>query len=197
MSISASLVKELRERTGAGMMDCKRALEETSGDMDAAITHLRKKGIAKAAKRAEKETLEGRVETYVHPGWKIGVMVEVNCETDFVAKTDEFGEFVKNLCMQVAAARPEVVRREDLDSERIDQEREIFRQQAIDSGKPEKVIDRIVDGMLTKFYSDVCLMDQPYVREASITVGEYMNQVIAKIGENIRVRRFARFELGK
>ena len=197
MSISATLVKELRQRTGAGMMDCKRALEETSGDMDAAITNLRKKGIAKAAKRAERETSEGRVSTYVHPGWKIGVMIEVNCETDFVAKTDEFGELVKNLCMHIAATSPEVVQHEDLPAERIDAEREIYRQQAIDSGKPEKVVDKIVDGQIKKFYSEVCLLDQPYVRDTDMTIGDYLKAAIAKIGENIRVRRFARFELGK
>ncbi len=197
MSIVASLVKELRQRTGAGMMDCKRALEETSGDMDAAITSLRKKGIAKAAKRAERETSEGRVSTYVHPGWKIGVMIEVNCETDFVAKTDDFEELVKNISMHIAAASPEVVQAEDLSPERVEGEREIFHQRAVDSGKPEQVIDKIVDGQIKKFYSEVCLLEQPYVRDTDVTIGEYLNAAIAKIGENIRVRRFARFELGK
>jgi len=179
------------------MMDCKRALEETSGDMDAAITSLRKKGIAKAAKRAERETSEGRVSTYVHPGCKIGVMIEVNCETDFVAKTDDFEELVKNISMHIAAASPEVVQAEDLSPERVEGEREIFHQRAVDSGKPEQVIDKIVDGQIKKFYSEVCLLEQPYVRDTDVTIGEYLNAAIAKIGENIRVRRFARFELGK
>jgi elongation factor Ts len=197
MSIPAAAVKELRERTGAGMMDCKQALADAGGDIEAAIDTLRKRGITKAAKKVGRQTSEGRVDTYVHPGWRVGVMVEINCETDFVAKTNEFGDFVKNICMQIAAANPEVVRREDLPEERVRHEREIFTHQARESGKPENVIGKIVDGMMNKFYAEACLLEQPYVRDPKQTVADYVNGAIAKIGENIQVRRFARFELGK
>jgi elongation factor Ts len=179
------------------MMDCKQALADAGGDIEAAIDTLRKRGITKAAKKVGRQTSEGRVDTYVHPGWRVGVMVEINCETDFVAKTNEFGDFVKNICMQIAAANPEVVRREDLPEERVRHEREIFTHQARESGKPENVIGKIVDGMMNKFYAEACLLEQPYVRDPKQTVADYVNGAIAKIGENIQVRRFARFELGK
>lgn len=179
------------------MMDCKQALAETGGDIEAAIDTLRKRGITKAAKKAGRQTSEGRVDTYVHPGWRVGVMVEINCETDFVAKTNEFGELVKNICMQIAAANPEVVRREDVPEERVRHEREIFTAQARESGKPENVIGKIVDGMMNKFYAETCLLEQPYVRDPKQTVADYVNGAIGKIGENIQIRRFARFELGK
>lgn len=197
MSISAQVVKELRDRTGAGMMDCKQALTEAGGDVDAAIEALRVKGIAKAAKKAGRQTSEGRVGTYVHPGDKLAVMVEVNCETDFAARNEEFQTLVKDLCMHIAAAGPEVVSREELPAERIEKERALFRAQAKEMGKPEAVLDKIVDGMLEKMYTEVCLLDQPFVKEPKMTVEAYLKAAIAKIGENMQIRRFARFELGK
>ncbi len=197
MTISAKEVKALRDMTGAGMMDCKTALTETGGDMQAAADALRKKGIAKAAKKAGRETAEGRVGTYIHPGDKIGVMLEVNCETDFSARNDEFGQFVKDVCMHIAAASPEVVSREDLTPERVERERELFLAQAREMGKPENVLDKIVDGMMEKWYSEVCLIDQPFVKEPKLTVGDHLTALIAKVGENMKIRRFVRYELGR
>lgn len=197
MKISASQVKELRERTGAAMMDCKRALEEAKGDVEKAIQVLREKGLSSAAKKAGRATKEGCIFSYVHPGSRIGVLIEINCETDFVARTEDFQELGKNLAMQVAAAAPLVVRREELPEEAIAKEREIYRKQAESSGKPENVIDKIVEGKLEKFYHEACLMEQPYIKNDKETVEDLVKAAIAKLGENIVVRRFARFQLGE
>jgi elongation factor Ts len=197
MEITPKQVMDLRAKTGAGMMDCKRALTEAGGDVEKAIKSLREKGLSQAAKRAGKETKQGTIFSYVHPGSKIGVLVEVNCETDFVARTPDFQGLGKDLSMQVAAACPLVVRREELKPEIIEREREIYKKQAATSGKPEKVIDKIVEGKLEKFYHDVCLLDQPFIKNDEETVGQIVAAVIAKLGENIVVRRFARFQLGE
>jgi len=195
--ITAELVKELRQRTGVGMMDCKKALSETSGDIDKAIEFLRKQGIASAEKKAGREASEGLVESYIHPGNRVGVLIEVNCETDFVARTDEFQKLVRNLAMQVAATRPLAVRREDVPAALVEREREIFAEQLKNEGKPEAMIPRIVEGKLDKFYQGVALLEQPYIRDDKKTVEEIVKEAIAKIGENIRVRRFAIFTLGQ
>lgn len=197
MNITPQLVKELRDRTGVGMMDCKKALQETGGDVDKAIKFLREKGLSKAAKRAGREAREGCIFSYVHPGSRLGVLVEINCETDFVARTKDFVELGKNLAMQVAAASPLVVAREDLDESIVDHEREIYRKQALASGKPEKVIDKMVEGKLEKFYHESCLLEQPFIRSDKETVEDLIKSTIAKLGENIVVRRFARFQLGE
>jgi len=200
MEIRAELVKELRDKTGAGFMDCKKALSEASGDVDQAVRWLREKGLAAAAKKAGRATSEGLVDSYLHAGGRIGVLVEVNCETDFVAKTPDFQRLVKDLAMQVAAASPALpryVRREEVPADVIEQEREIYRAQAKSSGKPEKVIEKIVEGKIDKFLADICLLDQPFVREPEKTVKEVVSEAIAKLGENINVRRFARFQLGE
>lgn len=196
MEISAKMVKELRERTGAGIMDCKKALAETNGDQDKAIEWLRKKGIAKAEKRKSRATNEGIVEAYIHPGNRLGVVIEVNCETDFVAKTDDFKKFVRDMAMQVAAANPLVVNREELPQQIIDAEKEVYRNQAINEKKPEKIIDRYVEGKLQKYYQEVCLMEQNYIKDPSKTVRDLMTALIAKTGENISIQRFSRFQLG-
>lgn len=195
--IKAETVKELRERTGAGIMDCKKALQETNGDLEKAIIYLREQGIAAAAKKAGRATKDGLVEAYIHPGGKIGVLIEVNCETDFVAKTDDFKHLCRELAMQVAAANPEFLSREDVPEERIKTEKEILETQARNEGKPEKVIEKIVTGRMNKFYEEVCLFEQPYIRDADMTVRDLVNQYIAKLGENIVVRRFCRFQLGE
>ena len=197
MDITASMVKGLRETTGAGIMDCKRALKETEGDLDKAVDFLRKKGLAAAAKKVGRASTEGIIASYIHPGGKIGVMVEINCETDFVAKTDDFQEFAKNITMHIAAAHPLYLTKEDVPKAVQDKEREIYRSQAEDSGKPEKVIDRIVDGKLGKYYSEVCLMEQLYVKDTDITIRELVDRMIAKIGENISIRRFTRYQLSE
>ena len=197
MEISAKLVKELRDKTGAGMMDCKKALEETGSNIEAAVDFLRKKGILKAAKKTGRATREGMIGSYIHPGGKIGVLVEVNCETDFAARTDKFQELVKNLAMQIAAANPVCVRREDVPPEILDRERLIYRSQALESGKPEKMLDKIVDGKLNKFFADNCLLEQGYIRDSEKTVENVIKEAIASIGENIQVTRFARFQLGE
>jgi elongation factor Ts len=194
--ISAKLVKELRERTGAGMMDCKQALSASAGDMTKAIEFLRKKGLATAQKRAGRATSEGIIATYIHMGGKLGVMVEVNCETDFVAKNEAFQECAKNIAMHIAASNPIGVRPEDVPPETIAKEKEIYAAQARETGKPEKVIDKIVEGKLKKFYEDSCLLNQAYVRNPDITVGDLLNELVAKIGENISVKRFVRFQVG-
>jgi elongation factor Ts len=197
MEITADLVKQLRDRTGAGMMECKRALLDASGNLEQAIDALRKSGAAKAEKRADRAANEGRVEAYIHPGNRVGVLIEVNCETDFVARTDEFGDLVRNLAMQAAAAGADYVRREDVPVERVDREREIFRGQMEGQGKPAAVIDKIVTGKLEKFYSEVCLVEQPFIRDDKKTVHSIIQEAIAKTGENIQVRRFRRFILGQ
>ena len=196
-NISASKVKELREKTGAGMMECKKALSESKGNLDQAIAYLRKRGMAMAAKRAGKETKEGLIDSYIHAGGKIGVLVEVNCETDFVAKTDEFSSLVKNIAMQVAAANPQYLTPEDIPDKALEKEKEIFREQARSSGKPEKVLDKIIEGKMKKFYSEVCLLDQPYIRDSEKSVSDLIKETVAKIGENISVKRFQRFQLGE
>jgi elongation factor Ts len=197
MAITAEMVKELRERTGAGMMDCKKALVDAGGDMEKAAVILRERGLAAAAKKASRIASEGLVESYIHLGGRVGVLIEVNCETDFVAKTDEFKQLVRDLAMQVAASKPMCVRREEVPADAIEQEREIYRQQALNEGKPEKVIDKIVDGRLEKFYQQVCLLEQPFIKDQDKTVGDLVTEKVAKLGENISVRRFARFELGE
>lgn len=197
MQIDAKLVKELRDRTGAGIMDCKKALLKTEGDIEKAIEVLRKMGIAKAEKKLDREARDGRVDSYIHPGSKLGVLIEVNCETDFVASTDEFKELVHNLAMQVAASNPVVVRRDDLSEEILEKEKKIYEEQARKEGKPEKVIEKIVQGRLEKFYQEACLLEQPYIKDPSITVGDLIKQYIAKLGENIIVKRFARFRIGE
>lgn len=197
MAISAQQVKELRERTGAGMMDCKKALTEANGDMEKAIEILREKGLAAAAKKAGRIAAEGIVESYIHMGGKIGVLVEVNCETDFVAKTDEFRTFVKDVAMHIAASRPQYIRREDVPAEVVEKEKEILRIQTLNEGKPEHIVDKIVEGRINKFFTEVCLLEQPFVKNPDITVDQLVKEKIAKIGENINIRRFARFEMGE
>lgn len=196
-SISAEMVKQLREKTGAGIMDCKQALSETDGDMEKAVEFLRKKGLATAKKRSGRATSEGRIESYVHMGGKIGVLVEVNCETDFVAKTDDFIEFTKNIAMHIAATNPLGIVQEDVPEDVIEKEKEIYREQAKQTGKPDNILDKIAEGKLSKFFKEVCLMHQPYVKDPNLTVADYLNDVIAKIGENITIRRFSRFQLGE
>ncbi|CAB3393382.1 translation elongation factor Ts [Kyrpidia spormannii] len=197
MAITAAQVKELRERTGAGMMDCKKALTDAEGDMDKAIQLLRERGLAAAAKKAGRVATEGLVEAYIHGGGRIGVLVEVNCETDFVANTDEFRSLVKDIAMQVAASRPEYVRREEVPAEVIEKEKSIYRAQAEAEGKPAAIVERMVEGRLEKFYKEACLLEQSFIKNPDITVEQLVKEKISKIGENISVRRFARFELGE
>lgn len=195
--IKASLVKELREKTGAGMMECKKALVETGGDIEKAIDYLRQRGLAAAAKKAGRAAKEGRIEAYIHAGGKLGVLIEVNCETDFVAKTEEFQRLCHELAMQVAAANPLYVSRDDVPDERLEKEKAIYRTQALNEGKPEKVVEKIVSGKLEKFYQDTCLLEQPYIRDPERSVQDLLNEYIARLGENIVVRRFCRFRLGE
>jgi elongation factor Ts len=195
--ISAKDVKELRDRTGAGMMECKGALSEAGGDMERAIDILRAKGAAKAAKRAERETKEGAVGSYIHMGGKIGVLVEVGCETDFVARNDEFQKLVRDIAMHIAAANPVAVRREDFDADLVERERGVYREQMKESGKPEHIWDKIVDGKIEKFYAEQALLEQPFVKDPDITVAELITRASAKTGEKVEVRRFARFALGE
>ena len=197
MEIKSSVVKSLREKTSAGIMDCKKALEETRGDIDKAIDYLRKKGLAAAAKKTGRISKEGIIEAYIHPGGKLGVLVEVNCETDFVAKAADFVEFVKNIAMHIAASNPLYLKREFVPEEVIKKEREIYKSQALNSGKPEKIIDRIVDGKIEKYFCDVCLLEQPYVKEPELSVKELVDTLIAKMGENISIRRFSRYQLSE
>jgi len=196
-TISTEMIKELREKTGAGIMDCKQALNECDGDIEKAIDSLRKKGIATALKRAGRGTSEGVVQSYIHMGGKIGVLVEVNCESDFVAKTEDFLEFAKNLAMHIAATSPAGILPEDVPEDTIEREKTIYRDQALEMGKPEKMIDKIVEGKLNKFYKESCLMNQAYVRNPDISIADLLNEVIAKIGENIKISRFARFQIGE
>ena len=195
--ISAAMVKQLREKSGAGIMDCKNALAECDGDIEKAIEFLRKKGLATAQKRAGRATKEGAIQAYIHMGGKIGVLVEVNCETDFVAKTDDFTEFVKNIAMHIAATNPLGIVQEDVPAEAIEKEKEIYRAQALEMGKPENIVDKIAEGKLQKFFKESCLMNQDYVRDPDKTVQDYLNEVIAKTGEKISVRRFVRFQVGE
>src|SRR5437667_9136542 len=190
-------VKEVRERTRAGLLDCQKALGEASGDVDHAIRLLRERGLAKAAKRAPRAATEGSVGAYIHPGGKIGVLIEVNCETDFVAKTPEFQQLVRDLGMQVAAAAPRWVRREEVPATELESERAIYRKQAEQSGKPAKVIERIVEGQLERFYKDTCLLDQPFIKQSDRAVGEIVQEAAGRFGENVTVGRFARFQLGE
>jgi elongation factor Ts len=194
--ITATLVKELRDRTGVSMMDCKRALAETGGDLDKAAEHLRKMGASTAAKKADRAANQGLVESYIHPGGRIGVLIEVNCETDFVARTDDFKALVHNLAMHVAASRPQWVRREEVPAGVMDKEREIYRDQMLREGKPANIVDKIVDGKLGKFYEEHCLLEQPYVRDPDRKINQVVQEAVGKMGENIVLRRFSRFELG-
>lgn len=197
VQISAAMVKELREATGSGIMDCKRALADAEGSMEAAIDFLRKKGLAKAAKRAGRSTSEGIIYSYIHTGAKLGVLVEVNCESDFVAKTENFQEFVKNIAMHIAAANPAGMTPEDVDPAVVEKEKEIFRAQMLEEGKPEKIIDKIVEGKVEKFYKEVCLMSQQYVKDPQMTITDLLKETIGKIGENIQIKRFVRFQIGE
>ena len=191
------MVKDLRERTGAGMMDCKRALEESQGDMEKAIEYLRKKGAAAAAKRADKATNQGVIESYVHTGGRLGAIVEVNCETDFVAKTEDFHALARDIAMQVAAMNPMVVSREQLDNAVLEKELEIYRTQARNEGKPEQVVEQIAQGRLEKFYQEVCLLEQSFIKDAGKTVRDLLHEVTGKVGEHVTIRRFARYHLGE
>lgn len=197
MAITAAQVKELRDKTGAGMMDCKKALNEADGNMEEAVKVLREKGIAKAASKAGRDTTEGVIASYIHPGDKLGVLVEIACETDFVARTDQFQQFTHDVAMHVAAAAPVCVNREDVDPKMIEGEREIFRTQAINDGKPEKIVDKIVDGKIEKYYSEIVLSEQPFVKDNDKTVGEYLQETVGSLGENIQIKRFSRFRLGE
>jgi len=197
MAITADMVKQLRDKTGAGMMDCKAALTESGGDMEKAIDHLRKKGLASAAKRAGRATNNGVIGHYIHMGGKVGVLVEVNCETDFVARTDDFQSLAKEVAMHVAAADPKYVRREEIPAEVLEKEREIYRAQFAGSGKPTQVIDKIVEGKLESFYSQACLLDQPSVRDPNVTIQQMVAAATAKTGENVAISRFVRFKLGE
>lgn len=195
--ITAQMVKELRERTSAGMMDCKRALEATNGDMEKAIDELRTKGLAKAAKRAGKVASEGTVISYIHGAGRIGVLVEVNCETDFVAKTEEFKQLAYDIAMQIAAANPQYISREAVPVETLEREKEVLKAQALEEGKPEKVIEKMVEGRLEKYYKENCLLEQQFIKDTDISVQELIHEKIAKMGENISIRRFARYEVGE
>ncbi len=197
MDISAKQVMDLRKKTNAGMMDCKKALKECNGDMDAAIKYLREKGISKAAKKAERSTKEGRIHAYIHGNGSIGVLLEVNCETDFVAQNDMFIDLCKDLSMQIAASNPLAVSREDLDKKNIDDEREILKNTALNEGKPEKIIDKIVDGQIEKYIKQSCLLEQEYIKDPDKTVNDIINEAIVALGENIQVSRFVRYSLGE
>src|SRR6202158_1424950 len=197
MEISAKLVKELRDRTGAGMMECKKALVQSNGSVPEAEIILRKSGIARASGKAARTTRQGVVGSYIHAGSQLGVLIEVNCESDFVARTDDFQGLVRDLAMQVAAADPKFIRQEDVTPEALEAERDIQRGRALQEGKPEKMLDKIVEGRMNKFYEEVCLYDQPFIRENSPTVGDLLKSVIAKVGENISVSRFVRFKVGE
>ena len=197
VEITAKLVKELRDKSGAGMMDCKKALQETEGDLDKAMESLRKSGIAKAAKRSDREAKEGSVTAYIHPGSKLGVLVEVNCETDFVANTDNFKEFTKNIAMHIAASSPLAVRREDLPQDVVEAEMNIFKEQALASGKPENIVEKISQGRLEKYYGEVCLLEQAYVKDPDKSIQDLVTETIASMGENISIKRFSRFRIGE
>jgi len=197
MTISAGQVKELRERTGIGMMECKKALEESNGDIEKAITVLRKKGHARAKDKMDRQAKEGAIGSYIHLNGKIGVLVEVNCESDFVARNEEFQELIKNIAMHIAAANPKYVSSEDVPSEVLEEEKDIIREQFKDSGKPPEIVEKIVQGKLSKYFQEACLLDQPYIKEDKMAVKELVTSFIAKVGENVVISRFARFELGE
>ncbi|MFH0788933.1 MAG: translation elongation factor Ts [Pseudomonadota bacterium] len=197
MNITSELVKALRDKTLAGMMDCKEALKAADGDMEKAVEVLRKKGLATAQKRSGRTTSQGRIGSYIHGGGKIGVMVEVNCETDFVGRTEQFGELVHNIAMHIAAANPACVRREEMPVQLLEKEKEIYRAQALETGKPEKVIEKIVEGKVEKYFKETCLLEQAYVKNPDITITDLLNDKVAQIGENISIRRFARYQLGE
>jgi len=197
MEVSAAVVKELREKTGAGFMDCKKALAQTGGSLEKAVDYLRQKGLAAAAKKADRVATDGAVGAYVHPGGKIGVLVEINCQTDFVARTTEFQGLLKDIAMQVAAANPRYVRREDVSPEEIEKEKSIYRHQALESGKAEKYIDKIVEGKMERFFSEVCLLEQSFIKDPDRKVSDIVAEAVARLGENIQVRRFARYHLGE
>lgn len=194
--VTAAMVKELRERTQAGMLDCKKALTEVDGDMDQAVDFLRKKGLSKAAKKAGRIATEGAVVSYIHGG-RVGVLVEVNCETDFVGKTDDFQEFCRDVALQIAAMNPLAVGREDMDASKVEAERVILRARALEEGKPEKIVDKIVDGQINKYYSETVLLEQKFVKDDKKTIEDVQRELIAKIGENVKIRRFVRYELGE
>lgn len=194
--ITAAQVKQLRDKTGAGMMECKKALQETGGNFEAAVDWLRKKGIASANKKASRATRQGVIGTYIHPGSQLGVMVEINCESDFVARTDDFQQLVHDVSMQIAAADPQFLRKEEVTPEVLEREKEIARERARAEGKPEKILDKIVEGRLTKYYEEVCLLEQPFIKDNSMTVGQLVASVIGKLGENITVTRFVRYKVG-
>ena len=197
MEINATMIKDLRERTGAGMSDCKKALTEVSGDMDKAIDYLRAKGLAKAAKKAGREATEGLVVSYIHGGGRIGVLVEVNCETDFVARNEDFQAFTREVALQIAAMNPMFVRKEEVSQDVVDREREVLLAKAKETGKPEQVVQKMVDGQISKWMKEICLLDQPFVKNPDKTIEQLQQELVAKIGENIKIRRFVRFKLGE
>jgi len=197
MAISATDVKKLRDMTGAGMMECKKALTESNGDFDKAIDYLRTKGMQKVDKKAGRSTEQGLIQSYIHPGSRLGVLVEINCETDFVARTDDFQTFAKDVAMQIAAARPIAVSREEVDAQVVEHELEIYRAQAREQGKPEQVIERMIAGKLEKFYQDTCLLEQAFVKDSDKTISDYLKETIGRLGENMVIKRFVRFELGE
>ena len=195
--VTATLIKDLRERTGAGMADCKKALQECEADAEKAIDYLRKKGLAKAAKKAGREATEGAVVSYIHGGGRIGVLVEINCETDFVARNEDFQAFTRDVAMQIAAMNPQFVRKDEVSQDFVDREREVLLAKAKESGKPEAVVQKMVDGQISKWMKEICLLDQPWVKDADKTIEQVQQELIAKIGENVKIRRFVRFELGE
>ncbi|MCD6160873.1 MAG: translation elongation factor Ts [candidate division Zixibacteria bacterium] len=197
MEITAAMVKQLREKTGVGLMDCKKALKESDGDIEKAIKTLREQGLAKAAKKSTRAANEGSITSYIHPGSKLGVLLEVNCETDFVARTDDFINLCKDIAMQCAAANPLVVKREELSQEMVEKEKEIYKTQALNEGKPEKIVDKIITGKIEKYFSEVTLLEQSFVKDQDKTIQDVINEAIAKLGENIQIKRFARFRLGE
>ncbi len=197
MDVNATVVRELRERTGAGIMDCKKALAESGGNLEKAVDYLRQKGLAAAARKVDRVAADGAVGAYVHPGGKIGVLVEINCETDFVARTAEFQALLKDMAMQVAAANPRYVRREEVSADELEKEKSIYRQQALESGKPERVVEKIVEGKMDRFYSEVCLLEQAFIKDPDRKVSDIIRDAVGRLGENIQVRRFARYHLGE
>lgn len=197
MEIGAALVRELREKTGAGMMDCKKALLESAGDMEKAVDYLRQKGLALASRKESRAAAEGLVGSYIHGGGRIGVLVELNCETDFVARTPEFQDLLKDVAMQIAAANPRYIRREDVPEDELEREHQIYHQQAIESGKPEKIVGKIVDGKMERFYSEVCLLEQEFIKDPDRQVGDLIKEVVARLGENVQVKRFTRYHIGE
>jgi len=197
MEVNATVVRELRERTGAGIMDCKKALAESGGNLEKAVDYLRQKGLAAAARKVDRVAADGAVGAYVHPGGKIGVLVEINCETDFVARTGEFQALLKDMAMQVAAANPRYVRREEVSADELEKEKSIYRQQALESGKPERVVEKIVEGKMDRFYSEVCLLEQAFIKDPDRKVSDIIHDAVGRLGENIQVRRFARYHLGE